>query len=118
MIENLPFDGSMFVGLITFSKYVNVSELSSKINTEYRINGMKDYNLNEVMDLLGVNIKSDPQQKSPDILKRFIIPINSKKDSDKIVRRVKDIKKDSSIYVSERSHRALGQALNVAVCIG
>lgn len=64
-----------------------------------------------------MNIKYDPQQKSPDVFKRFIIPLNSKKDSEKVIRRIKDIKKDSTIYVNQRSQRALGQALNVAICI-
>lgn len=69
------------------------------------------------MGLLGVNIKYDPQQKSPDIFRRFIIPLNTKKDSEKIIKRIKDIKKDSTIYVNQRSQRALGQALNVAICL-
>lgn len=100
MIRNLPIDGTTFIGLITFNQNVDVSELSSKINTEYRINGQKEYNLNDVMNLLGIHIKNDPQQKSMDILKKFIIPLNEKKDVEKIIRRIRDIKKDPNLYVS------------------
>lgn len=69
------------------------------------------------MSLLGIYIKNDPNQKSIDILKKFIIPLNEKKDVEKIIRRVRDIKRDPNIYVSERNHRALGQAINVAICM-
>lgn len=40
-LENVPLDGSTFIGLITFYKHVNVYELASKINTVFCINGMK-----------------------------------------------------------------------------
>ena len=33
VIRNLPIDGTTFVGLISFNQNVDVSELSSKINT-------------------------------------------------------------------------------------
>ncbi len=52
------------------------------------------------MNILGVNVKGDPQGKSYDIFKRFIIQINNKGDIQKIVRRVKDIKKDQTITVN------------------
>ena len=54
----------------------------------------------DFMNILGINIKGDPQGKSYDIFKRFIIQINSKTDLQKIIRRVRDIKKDQSITVN------------------
>lgn len=98
VLKGLP--QGMFVGLITFNRYVNVLELSSKINTEYRINGVKEYNIVEIMGLLGINIKADPSMKSADILKRFIIPLRTEKDVNKVITRVKDMKKDPFIYVN------------------
>lgn len=100
ILEGFPTDGSKFVGLMTFDKNINVYELSSKINTIFCINGSKEYDLFAVMDLLGVNVKIDPQNKSYEIFRRFIIQIKSKSDAQKIIRRVKDIKKDNSILVN------------------
>jgi hypothetical protein len=52
------------------------------------------------MNILGVNVKADPQGKSYDIYKRFIISLSSAKDKDKLRRRIRDIKKDQNITVN------------------
>lgn len=54
----------------------------------------------DIMNILGINVKGDPQGKSYEVFKRFIIQINSKADIQKISRRVRDIKKDQSITVN------------------
>ena len=118
VMSAIPANGSYFVGLITFNKNVHVYELASKINTVFCINGMKEYNNFEIMAMLGVAIKNDPTHKSYDVFKRYIIQIKNKADSDKIIRRIRDIKRDQTITVNERSPRATGQALNVALSIG
>jgi GTP:adenosylcobinamide-phosphate guanylyltransferase len=100
VLENTPANGTVFIGLITFYKHINVYELASKINTVFCINGTKEYNLIDFMNILGVNVKGDPQGKSYDIFKRFIIQINNKADIQKIIRRVRDIRKDQSITVN------------------
>ena len=41
------------------------------------------------MNILGVNIKNDPQGKSYQIFKRFIVQINNKGDLQKIITRVR-----------------------------
>lgn len=69
------------------------------------------------MNILGVNTRGDPQGKSYEIFKRFIIQINNKNDLQKVIRRVRDIKRDQTITVNERYPRATGQAINVALCI-
>lgn len=56
ILENVPLDGSVFIGLMTFYKHVNVYELASKINTVFCINGMKEYkeiDINNVLGLVG-----------------------------------------------------------------
>ena len=116
-MENVPLDGSVFIGLMTFYKHVNVYELASKINTVFCINGMKEYKEADVMNILGLTGKEDPQGKTYEIFRRFIIQINNKADIQKIIRRVRDIKKDQSITVNERSSRATGQAINVALTL-
>ncbi len=47
------------VGLITYGKNVQVYELASRINTNFCINGEKDYNYVSIMDLLGVQINKN-----------------------------------------------------------
>lgn len=54
----------------------------------------------DFMNILGVNVRGDPHGKSYDIFKRFIIQVNNKNDIQKIIRRVRDIKKDQSITVN------------------
>lgn len=51
------------------------------------------------------------------MFKRFIIQINSKEDKQKIIRRVRDIRRDQTITVNERSSRATGQAINLSICL-
>ena len=114
-VAAIPANGSYFVGLITFNKNVHVYELSSKINTVFCINGLKEYNNFDIMAMLGVAIKNDPTHKSYDVFKRYIIQIKNKADSDKVIRRIRDIRRDQTITVNERSPRATGQALNVAL---
>lgn len=118
VLEGMPTDGSCFVGLITFYKHVNVYELASKINTNYCINGSKDYNLMDIMNILGIqNVRSDPQGKTYEVFRRFITQVNSPQDVNKLVRRVKDIKRDQTITVNQRNARATGQALNIAISL-
>lgn len=69
------------------------------------------------MNILGVAIKNDPTAQTYDIFKRYIVQIRSKHDIDRIVGRIKAIKRDQTITVSERSPRATGQAINVAISI-
>lgn len=99
MLNNTPADGTVFIGLITFFKHINVYELSSKINTVFCINGTKDYNMVDIMNILGVNVKADPQGKSYETFRRFIVQINGKQDIQRLCRRVRDIKKDQTITV-------------------
>jgi hypothetical protein len=54
----------------------------------------------DFMNILGVNTKIDPQGKSYDIFQRFIIQIKNKADLQKVIRRVKDIKRDQSITIN------------------
>ena len=99
-ISSLPVDNSYYVGLMTFNKNVQVYELSSRINTVFCINGLKEYSVFDIMGLLGISVKNDPTHKSYDVFKRFIVPLGSKDDAQKICRRVRDIKKDSTITVN------------------
>ncbi len=45
------------VGLITYNRYVNVYELASKLNVIYCINSEKEYTLQQIMEILGVQVK-------------------------------------------------------------
>ena len=62
MVAKLPQNYN--VGLITYGKNVHVYELANKINTNYCINGLKEYPLVSIMDLLGIAVKNDPQSQS------------------------------------------------------
>lgn len=103
------------MGLITYNKYVNLYELSSKLNMIYCINTEKEYTLEQVMNIVGIQVKMESQLGNSDIPKRFIVPIDQFRD--KIIRRVNNIKPDPIIYVNERNKAALGQALNVAISL-
>lgn len=92
----LPDDAR--VCIVTFNRYVYVYELASRINTIYCINGIKEYTLNNIMDILGINFKNDPRMQSPEITKRFLVTLGEHRE--KIIRRVQDIKVDPHIYVS------------------
>lgn len=61
--------------MITYGKNVHVYEFSTKINTNYCINGVKEYNIAQLMDLIGIPVKVDVQSQSSDINKRFIVPL-------------------------------------------
>lgn len=75
MVTNLP--DYYNVGLITYGKNVHVYELASRINTNFCINGEKEYNLVNVMDLLGVQVnKNEALSQSSDIVKRFVVPVS------------------------------------------
>ena len=63
------------VGLITYGKNVKVYELSNKINTNFCINGCKEYNVVNIMELLGIMVKNDPNSQNSDIVKKFIVPV-------------------------------------------
>ena len=103
------------VGLVTFNKFVFVYEFASKINTVYCINGNKDYKTKNVMDLIVINIGSDPRMIAHDLPKKFLVPL--KEYRERIIKRVRDVKCDSNIYVNERPLRVTGQALNVALAM-
>lgn len=113
VVEGLPEHYN--VGLITYGKNVKVYELGSRINTNFCINGTKDYNLVGVMDLLGVQAKNDPQSHNSDITKRFIVPVNTHRQV--IISRVKNLRPENQITVNERKQSCLGQAINISICM-
>lgn len=88
----------MNVGLVTYAKNIGVYELGSKINTVYHINGLKQYNYLNIMDLIGITVKNDPHSQSSDIAKRFVVPLDSHRQS--VIKRIKDIKIDRNIYIN------------------
>ena len=96
MISNLPDHYN--VGLITYGKNVKVYELGNKINTNYCINGTKEYNLVSIMELLGIMVKNDPNSQNSDLIKKFIVPVSTHREV--IVRRVKNLRTDQHIYVN------------------
>jgi hypothetical protein len=73
VINKLPDDA--FIGLITFNKFVHVYELPAKINTIYCVSGTKEYNNQQVMEILGLSIKNDPRGISNEVIKRFIVQL-------------------------------------------
>lgn len=56
MLEKLP--ENINVGLITFHKHIYVYELALRITTMYSINGGAVYDLPQVMNILGIDIKN------------------------------------------------------------
>lgn len=64
------------IGLVTYGKNAHIYEFSTKINTNYCINGQKEYNTVQIMDLIGIAVRNDPQSQSSDINKRFIVPLS------------------------------------------
>ncbi len=74
VIETLPDNYN--VGLITYSKNVHVYEFSSRINTNFCINGTKEYTNANIMELLGIHVKNDPNSSTSDIVKRFLVPLS------------------------------------------
>jgi protein transport protein SEC23 len=103
------------VGLITYGRNVKVYELSARINTNYCINGVKEYNVSSIMDLLGMLVKNDPNSQNSDITKRFIVPVSQYRSQ--IISRIRNLRADNHVYVHERSHSCFGQALNISVCM-
>lgn len=75
VVERLPSKYS--VGLLTYGRNVHIYEFASKINTNYCINGTKEYNTVQIMDLIGITVKNDPQSQSSDINKRFLVPLET-----------------------------------------
>ena len=86
------------VGVITYGKNVHVYEFSTKINTNYCINGVKEYNIAQLMDLIGISVKVDVQSQSSDINKRFIVPLTDQRHS--LIKRVKNLRPEGHIYVN------------------
>jgi hypothetical protein len=92
---------------------VHIYEFSTKINTNYCINGVKEYNTVQIMDLIGIAVKNDPQSQSSDINKKFIVPLTEYRDS--ILARIRNLRPENHIYVNERKHSCLGQAINISI---
>ena len=86
------------VGLITYGKNVKVYELANKINTNYCINGVKEYNVVNIMELLGIMVKNDVNSQNSDIIKKFIVPVSTYRNL--IASRVRNLRPDSHIYVN------------------
>lgn len=101
------------VGLVTYGKNVKVYELSSRINTNFCINGSKEYNIVALMDLLGIQVKQDAQSQNSDLNKRFVVPLTTYRDT--IVARIKNLRPENQITVNERKHSCFGQALNISI---
>ena len=111
MLARLP--DKYNIGLVTYGRNAHVYEFASKINTNYCINGTKDYNVVQIMDLIGIAVKNDPQSQSSDINKRFIVPLSEYREN--IIARVKNLRPERYVYVSERKHSCLGQAINISI---
>lgn len=101
------------VGLVTYGRNAHIYEFASKINTNYCINGTKEYNVVQIMDLIGIIVKNDPQSQSSDMNKRFIVPLSEYRES--ILTRIRNLRPERHIYVNERKHSCLGQALNISI---
>jgi hypothetical protein len=73
IIESLPED--CYVGLITFHKHINIYELPARLNTVYCLNGAKEYQPQQIHDVLGLQIKNDPRGICQDVTKKYIVPL-------------------------------------------
>ena len=111
MVTNLPEHYN--VGLITYGRNVKVYELANKINTNYCINGSKEYNLVSIMELLGVLVKNDPNSQNSDIVKKFIVPLSQYRNI--VASRIRNLRPESHVYVNSRKHSCFGQALNISI---
>lgn len=67
------------------------------------------------MELIGISVKNDPQSQSSDINKRFMVPISEYRDA--ILSRIGNLRPERHIYVNERKHSCLGQAINISICM-
>lgn len=86
------------VGLVTYGKNAHIYEFASKINTNYCVNGQKEYNTVQIMDLIGITVRMDPHSQSSDINKRFIVPLTEYRQS--LIARIKNLRPDGRIYVN------------------
>lgn len=111
VVERLP--AKYNVGLVAYGRNVHVYEFASKINTNYCLNGTKEYSVVQIMDLLGIAVKNDPNSQSSDINKRFLVPLETHRQT--ILSRIRNLRPDRQIYVNERKHSCLGQAVNVSI---
>jgi protein transport protein SEC23 len=111
VIERLPDKYS--IGLITYGRNVHIYEFSTRINTKYCINGTKEYNVVQIMDLIGITVKNDPQSQSSDINKRFMVPLSEYREA--ILSRIRNLRPERHIYLNERKHSCLGQAVNISI---
>jgi hypothetical protein len=87
-VEGLP--ETYNVGLVTYGKNVRVYELASRINTNFCINGTKEYNLVNIMELIGIQAKNDPQSHNSDLTKRFVVPVSTYRAT--IASRIKNLR--------------------------
>ena len=67
------------------------------------------------MELLGVMVKNDVSSQNSELVKRFIVPVSTFRAT--IISRVRNIRVDNTIYVNERRHSCLGQAVSIAVAM-
>lgn len=67
------------------------------------------------MELIGIQAKNDPQSHNSDIIKRFVVPVATYRNT--IASRIKNLRPDSQITVNERKHSCFGQALHIALCL-
>lgn len=75
IVKALPDE--TYIGLITYHKYVNIYELSARMNTVYCLNGTKLYQSPQILDTLGLQVKNDPRGICQDINKKFILPLGT-----------------------------------------
>lgn len=64
----------------------------------YCINSEKEYNPQQIMEIMGMHVKVENSTGSSEIPKRFIVPVSQYRD--KIIRRINDLKTDPIIYVN------------------
>ena len=73
IVANLPDE--TYIGIITFHKYVNLYDLPARLNTVFCLNGSKEYQNAQVLDILGLHLKNDPRGICQDVNKKFIVPL-------------------------------------------
>ena len=57
--------------------------------------------------------KSETPSQSSDVVKRFIVPLGEYRKT--VVSRIRNLRPENAIYVNERKHSCLGQALNISI---
>ena len=66
------------VGLITFGRYVFVHELGfQECPKSYALKGSKEYTNQQVLEMLGIQMKNDPRAVSQETMRRYGIKSNS-----------------------------------------